>query len=244
MRTEERVRRVFADLRRRYGDSFADDPGTALARVKVETENPYRVLVSTILSQRTRDEKTEEASARLFAKYATPEAIARAPVRALADLIRPAGFYRQKAPKIREVSRILLERYGGRVPETFEELVALPQVGRKTANCVLVYGFGKPAIPVDVHVAVISRRLGLAPTDADEEEVERRLSRIVPERLWLPLNEWFVRFGKEVCRTAAPRCDACRLTDICLYFRRVRAAKRDGLRSARRRPASASRRPR
>jgi endonuclease-3 len=244
MRTEERVRRVFADLRRRYGRSFADDPGTALARVTVETEDPFRVLISTILSQRTRDEKTEEASARLYARYATPQAIANAPVRELVDLIRPAGFYRQKAPKIREVSRILLERHGGRVPDTFEELLALPQVGRKTANCVLVYGFGKPAIPVDVHVAVISRRLGLAPSTADEEEVERRLSRIVPKRLWLPLNEWFVRFGKEVCRTAAPRCDACRLTDMCLYFRRVRAAKRAGLRPDPRPPASASRRQR
>ena len=174
MRIEERVRRVFADLRRRYGDSFEDNPGTALARVKVETEDPFRVLISTILSQRTRDEKTEEASARLFAKYATPEAIARAPVRELRELIRPAGFYRQKAPKIREVSRILLADYGGRVPDTFDELVSLPQVGPKTANCVLVYGYGKPAIPVDVHVAVISRRLGLAPAGADEAEVERR----------------------------------------------------------------------
>ena len=225
MRTEERVRRVFADLRQRYGGSFADDPGTALARVTVETKDPFKVLISTILSQRTRDEKTEEASARLFAKYATPEAVARAPVRELRELIRPAGFYRQKAPKIREVSRILLREYGGRVPDTFEELVALPQVGPKTANCVLVYGYGKPAIPVDVHVAVISRRLGLAPPTANEEEVERRLSRVVPRELWLQLNEWFVRFGKEVCRTAAPRCDVCRLTHVCLYFRHVRSRR-------------------
>jgi len=226
MRIEERVRRVFADLRRRYGDSFEDNPGTALARVKVETEDPFRVLISTILSQRTRDEKTEEASARLFAKYATPEAIARAPVRELRELIRPAGFYRQKAPKIREVSRILLADYGGRVPDTFDELVSLPQVGPKTANCVLVYGYGKPAIPVDVHVAVISRRLGLAPADADEAEVERRLAKAVPRDLWLPLNEWFVRFGKEVCRTSFPRCTACRFTAFCAYYRQTRGRRR------------------
>jgi len=226
MKTEEKVRRVFADLRRRYGESFADDPGTALARVTVETEDPFRVLISTILSQRTRDEKTEEASARLFAKYATPEALARAPVRKIRELIRPAGFYRQKAPKLREVSRILLEEHGGRVPDTFDALIALPQVGRKTANCVLVYGYGKPAIPVDVHVAVISRRLGFAPADADEEEVEHRLSRVVPRDLWLQLNEWFVRFGKEVCRTNHPRCTACGFTGFCAYYRRTRARRR------------------
>jgi len=239
MRTEERVRRVFADLRRRYGHSFADDPGTALARVTVETEDPFRVLISTILSQRTRDEKTEEASARLYARYATPQAIANAPVRELVDLIRPAGFYRQKAPKIREVSRILLERHGGRVPDTFEELLALPQVGRKTANCVLVYGFGKPAIPVDVHVAVISRRLGLAPADASEEEVERHLARIVPRSQWLQVNELFVRFGKDVCRTAAPRCDVCPFSAICPYLRRVRRGIRTGPRGG---PASSGNR--
>jgi len=230
MKRDEKVRLVFADLRRRYGGSFRDDPGTALAKVTAETDDPFRVLISTILSQRTRDEKTEEASEQLFARYDTPEALARAPLAALTNLIRPVGFYRQKAAKIREVSRILLDRFGGKVPETYEELIALPQVGPKTANCVLVYGFGKPAIPVDVHVAVISRRLGLAPADADEAEVERRLTRIVPQDLWLPLNELFVRFGKEVCRTNFPRCDACNFTRFCTYYRQIR--RRDGRRRA------------
>ncbi|MBI4417102.1 MAG: endonuclease III [Euryarchaeota archaeon] len=228
MRTDEKVRRIFADLGTRYGHSFHEDPGTALAKVTAETEDPFKVLISTILSQRTRDERTEEASARLYAKYDTPHAIARAPVRKLAELIRPAGFYRQKAQKIREVSRILLERYGGRVPDTYEELVALPQVGPKTANCVLVYGFGKPAIPVDVHVAVVSRRLGLAAEDADEEEVERRLRRIVPKAWWLQLNELFVRFGKDVCRTNGPRCTVCTFTDFCRYYRRLRRTGKSG----------------
>lgn len=219
MKREERVRRVFEDLRMRYGASFHAEPGTALAKITTETQDPFRVLISTILSQRTRDEKTEEASARLYARYDTPRAIADAPVTDLAELIRPVGFYRQKAAKIKEVSRLLLQDHGGRVPDTFEELVALPQVGPKTANCVLVYGYGKPAIPVDVHVAVISRRLGLAPPDASEEEVERHLARIVPRRLWLQLNETFVRFGKEVCRTSHPRCDVCHFTDFCRYYR-------------------------
>ena len=226
MKREERVRRIFEDLWRRYGDSFRDDPGTALAKVTTETEDPFKVLISTILSQRTRDEMTELASARLFAKYDTPEAIAMARVRDLQELIRPVGFYRQKAPKIKEVSRILVEQYEGRVPDRFDELVALPQVGPKTANCVLVYGFGKPAIPVDVHVAVISRRLGLAPPDATEPEVEEHLTKVVPERLWLQLNELFVRFGKDVCRTSHPRCDACSFTDFCRYYRQTRTGRR------------------
>ncbi len=225
MNREEKVRTVFAELRRRYGPSFATDPGTALAKVTTATEDPFKVLISTILSQRTRDEKTEEASDRLYARYDTPTAIANAPIRELRELIRPVGFYRQKAAKIREVSRILLDEHGGRVPRTYEELIALPQVGPKTANCVLVYGYGEPAIPVDVHVAVISRRLGLAPADATEEEVERSLRRAVPRELWLSLNEWFVRYGKEVCRTSFPRCELCAFRGFCRYYRRRRAGR-------------------
>jgi len=161
VRDKAKSRLVMAGLRRKYlgEDSFLDRPGTALARVAAETQDPFRVLISTILSQRTKDERTEEASGRLFASYDTPQALADAPLEEVTDLIRPAGFYRQKAAKIREVSRILLERHGGGVPDTYDELVRLPQVGPKTANCVLVYGFGKPAIPVDVHVAGLRQKV-------------------------------------------------------------------------------------
>jgi len=239
MKRRERARRVLRELAHRYTSDFRVHPGTALAKVTAETEDPFRVLISTILSQRTKDERTEEASGRLFASYDTPQALADAPLEEVTDLIRPAGFYRQKAAKIREVSRILLERHGGGVPDTYDELVRLPQVGPKTANCVLVYGFGKPAIPVDVHVAVISRRLGLAPADASEEEVERHLARIVPRSQWLQVNELFVRFGKDVCRTAAPRCDVCPFSAICPYLRRVRRGIRTGPRGG---PASSGNR--
>ncbi len=226
MKRDERVRRVFEDLGRRYGVSFREDPGTALAKVTVDKEDPFRVLVSTILSQRTRDEMTALASSQLYARYDTPDALATAPEEEVVELIRPVGFYRQKARKIREVSQVLLDDHDGRVPDTFEELLTLPQVGRKTANCVLVYGYGKPAIPVDVHVAVISRRLGLAPSDADEAEVEARLRKVVPEAWWLQLNEMFVRFGKEVCRTSHPRCDRCNFTDFCRFYRSRRRSRR------------------
>ena len=232
MNKRERVRRVFADLGRRYGRSFRETPGTTLAKVTAETEDPFKVLISTILSQRTKDERTEEASSRLYAKYDSPQTITSAPIEELQELIRPVGFYRQKAAKIREVSRILLEQHGGRVPDTYEQLLALPQVGPKTANCVLVYGYGVPAIPVDVHVAVISRRLGLAPQDADEEEVERHLRRAVPKEWWLQLNELFVRFGKDVCRTNRPRCGACNFTAFCSYYRALPRARRPRTREA------------
>jgi endonuclease-3 len=244
MKRPEKALRILRELQRRYARDFRDDPGTALARVTVRTEDPFKVLISTILSQRTRDERTEEASARLFAKYDTPEAIADAPLDKLRDLIRPAGFYRQKAGKIREVSRRVLRDHDGRVPDTYRELLELPQVGPKTANCVLVYGFGKPAIPVDVHVAVVSRRLGLAPPDASEEEVERSLTRSVPKTLWLQVNELFVRFGKEVCRTAAPRCDVCPFPPVCVYFRRGGRPFRGGRRRGDSSISSAASRPR
>lgn len=232
------------ELQRRYGNDFRDEPGTALAKVTADTEDPFKVLISTILSQRTKDERTEQASARLYEKYDTPQAIAGAPLDELTDLIRPSGFYRQKAGKIREVSRLLLERHGGGVPDTYEELIQLPQVGPKTANCVLVYGFGKPAIPVDVHVAVVSRRLGLAPFSAKEDEVGRRLTRIVPRALWLQVNELFVRFGKDVCRTAAPRCDVCPFPPVCRYFQRGGRGLRGGPPGRPSSSSSSARRPR
>ncbi|PKL71077.1 MAG: endonuclease III, partial [Methanobacteriales archaeon HGW-Methanobacteriales-2] len=129
-----------------------------------EDGNPYRVLIRTILSQRTRDDNTDRASAQLFSKYHTMTEIAQANPAELEPLIRPAGFYHVKAKRIVEVSRKLLDEYKGQVPEDMKGLLELPGVGRKTANCVLVYGFQKPAIPVDVHVHRISNRLGLVDT--------------------------------------------------------------------------------
>lgn len=176
--------------------------------------NPFRVLISTIISQRTRDEETMIASKRLFDAYDTPEKMAGAKVAQIEKLIRNAGFYRQKAPKIREVARIIHEEYGDKVPETICELTALPGVGRKTANCVLVFGFGKAAIPVDTHVHRISNRLGLVATNSPDN-TETELLRILPEKYWLELNDLFVRFGKAVCRPIGPRCGICKVIRLC-----------------------------
>ena len=230
----ERTERILRDLSRRYlpGGTLRDG-STALAKIALRTEDPFQVLISTILSQRTRDEMTEKASAQLFARYATPAAIATAPQAELVRLIRPVGFYNQKAAQIRRVSQALLDRHRGAVPRTYEGLIDLPQVGPKTANCVLVYGYGEPRIPVDTHVHRVSNRLGLVTTRAPEA-TEEALMRLVPKEWWLHVNELFIRFGKDLCRPIGPRCEACSFTSFCRHYRTV-VSKRRPPKSARRR---------
>lgn len=182
-----------------------------------ENRDPYRVLIRTILSQRTRDENTDRASAQLFAEYPTMEDVASASPEKLEPLIRPAGFYHVKARRIIEVSQILRDQFGGVVPENMKELLLLPGVGRKTANCVLVYAFEKPAIPVDVHVHRISNRLGLVDTK-DPEETEVELEKVVPREYWIELNDLMVQFGQTICRPVNPLHEICPLAEICLYY--------------------------
>lgn len=181
-------------------------------------DSPFRVLISTILSQRTRDENTIKASNQLFAEYKTPGEIARAPIERIEALIKPSGFYKVKAQRVKEVSRMIAERYKGRVPDTLEELLKLPGVGRKTANCVLVYGYKKNAIPVDTHVHRISNRLGIVKTKTPEK-TEEELRKKIPEEYWLELNGLFVKFGQQICRPVKPRCGECPIRDECDFYR-------------------------
>jgi endonuclease III len=187
----------------------------------VKNPNPFRVLITTILSQRTRDENTDEAAATLFAVYKTPEEIANAKEEEIEKLIKKAGFFRVKAKRVKEVSRIIHEDYNDIVPEDINELLALPGVGRKTANCVLVYGFRKNAIPVDVHVHRISNRLGLVHTK-NPDETELELIKIVPEGYWLDLNEKFVRFGQDICRPIGPKHEECPINDLCDFYNEIK----------------------
>jgi endonuclease-3 len=175
---------------------------------------PFRVLISTILSQRTRDENTIKATDQLFAAYKTPAELASAPLERIQELIRPSGFYRVKAARIKEVARLITEDHGGRVPKEEAELLRLPGVGRKTANCVLVYGHGMEAIPVDTHVHRISNRLGLVSTRTPEE-TETELRRTIPRKYWLELNSLFVKFGQQICRPMNPRCMECPAAQMC-----------------------------
>jgi endonuclease-3 len=176
--------------------------------------DPFKVLIATVLSQRTRDENTHIAVKNLFAVYKTPFELSIANLEHIQSLIKPTGFYKVKAGRIKEISRIILEKYNGNVPENMSTLLSLPGVGRKTANCVLAYGFGKPAIPVDTHVHRISNRLGLVKTKS-EYETEKALEKIIPIEYWIELNELMVKFGQDICQPVKPKCNQCKIKDLC-----------------------------
>jgi endonuclease-3 len=176
--------------------------------------DPFRILVGCMISLRTKDEVTYPATERLFAIASDPEGMLKLTHAAIAKAIYPAGFYRTKAKQIRAISAILLSRHGGRVPDTIEELLLLPGVGRKTANLTVTLGFGKPGICVDTHVHRIANRLGWVATKApDDTEAALRLS--LPKRWWIPINETLVRHGQQVCRPISPKCPACPVARRC-----------------------------
>jgi len=184
-------------------------------------ESPFYVLISTVLSQRNRDEMTMLVTRKLFSKYKTPQQLAKANIKDIEKLIKQSGFYHTKAKRIKEISRILLEKYKGKVPDNEEELLKLPGVGRKTAGCVLVYAYGKQAIPVDTHVHRISNRLGLVNTKK-REDTEFELMKIVPKRLWKHVNEVLVVHGQTICRPINPKCSECPITKYCDYYKAVK----------------------
>jgi len=177
-------------------------------------ENPYDVLVATILSQRTRDETTERVFQAVKARWPDAASLATADEDELDVVIHSIGFHRAKARGLIAAARALVERHGGRVPRSMELLLELPMVGRKTANCVLVYGFAEPAIPVDTHVHRISNRLGWVET-RHPEETERALEAILPREHWLEINQLMVRHGKRVCHPQWPRCGECQVAPDC-----------------------------
>jgi len=177
-------------------------------------QDPFKILISTILSARTKDANTKEATETLFAKFNTPKMIAEAKVEDLEPLIYKSGFYKVKAARIKEVSRIIDVDYNGDVPKDYDELMNLPGVGSKTANCVLVYAFNIPAIPVDTHVHRISNRLGWVKTKTPVN-TEKALKKVVPRELWLKLNRSLVKFGQQICIPINPKHDKCPIKEIC-----------------------------
>jgi endonuclease III len=185
-------------------------------------EDPFQVLIGTILSQRTKDENTDRASALLFAAYPSAATLAKAPIRTVERLVYGTGFYRTKAKAVRDVSRLLLERYDGNVPKTMEELLELPHVGPKTASCVLVFGYHEPAIPVDTHVHRLANRLGAVRTKTPEE-TEAALREVLPKPYWIPINPLLVQHGQNLCRPRNPRCELCPISSECATGRARRA---------------------
>jgi endonuclease III len=229
---QPRIARVLREIKRMLRET-KDGRATALAGLKeVEEGDPFKILIGTILSHRTRDENTSRATESLFAEYRTPEELAGADEARVRRLIRPVGFYNRKAKSVIRVSRQLVDEFGGVVPSKLEDLLTLYSVGRKTANCVLVYGFDEPAIPVDTHVHRISNRLGLVATKTPEE-TEEELTAKVPRRYWLELNDLFVRFGQTTCKPVGPRCGVCTLRPECRYYRDVVRPKQAELARAR-----------
>lgn len=177
-------------------------------------KDPFLVLVSCLLSLRSRDAMTYVVSKKLFDRAKTPAEIANMPTHELESIIKTIGFYRKKAATLQAVSRELIVRFGGTVPGTADELLSLPGVGLKTANLVLSVGFDQPAICVDVHVHRIANRLGIVSTKSPEQ-TELALKQLVPREQWSILNDLFVMWGQNICTPQSPRCSICPLAPLC-----------------------------
>jgi endonuclease-3 len=191
---------------------------TVLRRLQIEEQgDPFKILIGTIMSARTRDENTTKVVNKLFARFKNVKELAEADIKEIKTIIHSIGFFNIKATRIKGVSQLILKRFNGEVPDDIERLLDLPGVGRKTANCVLVYGFNKPAIPVDIHVHRISNRLGLVNTKTPEK-TETELSRIVDRKYWLKVNDTFVMYGQNVCLPIKPNCKVCELKKICKFY--------------------------
>jgi endonuclease III len=199
------MRELIQRLRKLY-----PDPAVAL-----RYSNPFDLLIAVILSAQCTDVRVNMVTKELFRKYRKPEDYLRVPQEELETDIRSTGFYRNKARNIRALCGTLVEHYGGKVPETMDELVALPGVGRKTANCVLGEGFGiASGVVVDTHVARLAYRLGLT-EEKDAVKIERDLMKSVPRKHWILFGNWLIYHGRQVCHARKPRCLSCSLADVC-----------------------------
>jgi endonuclease-3 len=193
---------------------FPDRPLPSVSEVARVNGEPFRVLVATMISLRTKDEVTARASGKLLAAAPTPRVLAGMPESRISRLIYPAGFYRVKAKSLRKAARIIVDTYRGTVPSRMEDLLALPGVGRKTANLVRNLGFGLPGICVDTHVHRVSNRLGWVATK-NPGQTEMALMERLPRRYWISVNELLVRFGQAVCVPISPWCSECPVRGWC-----------------------------
>ncbi|NMC05472.1 MAG: endonuclease III [Candidatus Lokiarchaeota archaeon] len=192
-------------------DLMIEDPVELASEID---SDPFKTLIRTILSARSKDEQTIKVSDALFKHYDTAEALAAAPPEKVEEIIKPIGFYRAKTRSIQGAARMLIDKFGGEVPGKYKDLIELPGVGPKVANCVLVYAFNTPAIPVDTHVHRIVNRWGLVET-TDPEKTCDQLMEILPREWWLVVNDLLIRFGKEICKPITPSCNICPLDELC-----------------------------
>jgi endonuclease-3 len=185
--------------------------------------DPFKSLIGTILSARNRDESTRMAADSLFSKYSTPQQLADAPLKSIEKLIKRSGFYKTKARYVKETSRMIVDKFDGKVPDNMDDLCSLPGVGRKVAGCVLVYSFGKTeGVPTDTHVHRVSNRIGLVNTK-NPNKTEQVLMKIVPKKYWIIINELFVSFGKKTCKPIGPLHDQCPVRKYCDFYKNMKS---------------------
>lgn len=211
------ISKLFALMQSTLRDNNLVRPA-ALKNLQIQEEgDPFKILIGTILSARTRDEVTTAVIKALFSRFKNPDELSRANLSDIKKLIQKIGFYNVKAARLKEVSQLIIKKYNGEVPSNLNDLLTLPGVGRKTANCVLVYGFKKAAIPVDIHVHRISNRIGIVNTK-NPEETENVLQKSIDKKYWIRVNETFVTFGQNICLPIKPKCNVCQLTKMCKYY--------------------------
>ncbi len=211
------ISKLFALMQSTLRDNNLVRP-TALKNLQIQEDgDPFKILIGTILSARTRDEVTTAVIKALFSRFKNPEELSRANLSDIKKLIQRIGFYNVKASRLKEVSQLIIKKYNGEIPSNLNDLLTLPGVGRKTANCVLVYGFKKAAIPVDIHVHRISNRIGIVNTK-NPEETENVLQKSIDKKYWIRVNETFVTFGQNICLPINPKCNVCQLTKMCKYY--------------------------
>jgi len=212
-----KISKLFALMQSTLRDNNLVRP-TALKNLQIQEDgDPFKILIGTILSARTRDEVTTAVIKALFSRFKNPDELSRANLSDIKKRIKKIGFYNVKASRLKEVSQLIIKKYNGEVPSNLDDLLTLPGVGRKTANCVLVYGFKKPAIPVDIHVHRISNRIGIVNTK-NPEETENVLQKSIDKKYWIRVNETFVTFGQNICLPIKPKCNVCQLTKMCKYY--------------------------
>lgn len=202
----KKLREIISKLKKNYPRYFHSS-----------NKDAFYVLIFTLLSQRTKDEQTLKATEQLFSRFKTPKQIANANINDIKKLIKPSGFYNVKAKRVKDVSKIILNKYNNKVPNDIDTLVKLPGVGYKTAACVMVYAFDQPEIPVDVHVAVMAQRLGWT-KEKNPDKIRLDLLKKIPKTHWLDINELFVRHGQNVCFTRRPKCGSCVISKYCDYY--------------------------
>ncbi len=222
MDPETRLRKFVGVVKEIYENLSEDDAPVKLMK-KVKTRSPFHALITTMLSIRARDEVTHKVAADLLKRAPTPQALCDMPLEEIERILKPLGFYRQKARNVKEAACRIVKEYGGKVPDTLEELLTFKGVGRKVANIVLYNAFGKPAVGVDTHVyRIVKERWKLLPNAKKPEDVERFLMEHLPQEMWGEVNRYLVGFGQAICKPVNPKCDICPLREECPYAAETR----------------------